>query len=109
MNFQCFKNSITKSLEAEERCGNSSLFIIIIQTEDFGGTDHSILKIIEGEDADVAWQVDLGPTEKMKTSPAIVDIDEDELEAHGELRDYADAIKKRIEKNKLIDCGEVVV
>lgn len=72
-----FKNSITKSLEAEERCGNSSLFIIIIQTEDFGGTDHSILKIIEGEDADVAWQVDLGPTEKMKTSPAIVDIDED--------------------------------
>ena len=72
-----FKNSITKSLEAEERCGNSSLFIIIIQTEDVGGTDHSILKIIEGEDADVAWQVDLGPTEKMKTSPAIVDIDED--------------------------------
>ena len=37
------------------------------------------------------------------------DIAEDELEAHGELRDYADAIKKRIEKNKLIDCGEVVV
>ena len=72
-----FKNSITKSLEAEERCGNSFLFIIIIQTEDFGGTDHSILKIIEGEDADVAWQVDLGPTEKIKTSPGIVDIDED--------------------------------
>ena len=39
----------------------------------------------------------------------IDDIDEDELEAHGELRDYADAIKKRIERNKLIDCGEVVV
>jgi hypothetical protein len=39
----------------------------------------------------------------------IDDIAEDELEAHGELRDYADAIKKRIEKNKLIDCGEVVV
>jgi len=39
----------------------------------------------------------------------IDDIDEEELEAHGELRDYADAIKKRIEKNKLIDCGEVVV
>ena len=39
----------------------------------------------------------------------IDDIAEDELEAHGELADYADAIKKRIEKNKLIDCGEVVV
>lgn len=39
----------------------------------------------------------------------IDDIDEEELEAHDELRDYADAIKKRIEKNKLIDCGEVVV
>ena len=37
------------------------------------------------------------------------DVDEDELEAHGELRNYADAIKKRIEKNKLIECGEVVV
>lgn len=39
----------------------------------------------------------------------IDDINEDELEAHGELRNYADAIKKRIEKNKLIECGEVVV
>jgi uncharacterized membrane protein len=72
------KNSITKSLEAAERCGDSSLFIIIIQTEEVAGSDHSILKIIEGEDSDVAWQVDLGPTEKIKTAPVIVDIDRDE-------------------------------
>ncbi len=71
------ENSITKSVEAEERCGKSSLFTILIQTEDNSGTDHSILKIIEGEDADVAWQVDLGPTKKIKTSPVIVDIDDD--------------------------------
>ncbi len=72
------ENSITKSVEAEERCGKSSLFTILIQTEDISGTDHSILKIIEGEDADVAWQVDLGPTKKIKTSPVIVDIDNDD-------------------------------
>jgi len=72
------RNSITKSFEAEERCGKSSLFVVLIQTEDVSGSSHSILKIIEGEDADIAWQVDLGPTEKIKTSPVIVDIDNDE-------------------------------
>jgi len=72
------RNSITKSFEAEERCGKSSLFVVLIQTEEVSGSSHSILKIIEGEDADIAWQVDLGPTKKIKTSPVIVDIDDDE-------------------------------
>ena len=44
---------------AEERCGNNSLFSIIIQTEDIQGGERSFLKIVEGEDADLAWRVDL--------------------------------------------------
>ena len=43
-----------------ERCGDS-LFIVLIQTEVVGGNDHSVVKIIEGEDADLAWEVDLEP------------------------------------------------
>jgi len=71
------QNSIIKDIEADERCGKSSLFIIIIQTEQISGDDHSFLRIIEGEDADLAWQVDLGATESVKASPVIVDIDDD--------------------------------
>ena len=62
---------------AEERCGGSSLFTVLVQSEDVAGSEHSILKLIEGEDAELAWQVDLGVTEKVKASPVVVDIDED--------------------------------
>jgi uncharacterized membrane protein len=72
-----FENSITKDVEASERCGEDSLFLIIIQTEVVSGSDHSFLRIIEGEDSDLAWQVDLGMTERIKTSPVIIDLDED--------------------------------
>ena len=44
---------------AAQRCGESSLFVVLIQTEDVSGSDHSILRLIEGEDSDLAWQVDL--------------------------------------------------
>ena len=62
---------------AEERCGGSSLFTVLVQSEDVAGSEHSILRLIEGEDAELAWQVDLGVTEKVKASPVVVDIDED--------------------------------
>ena len=41
------------------------------------GSDHSFLRIIEGEDADLAWQVDLGETDPIKATPVVVDIDDD--------------------------------
>ena len=62
---------------AEERCGGSSLFTVLVQTEDVAGSEHSMLKLVEGEDAELAWQVDLGVTEKVKASPVVIDIDED--------------------------------
>ena len=62
---------------AAERCGGDSLFTIIIQTVAVGGSDHSVMRIVEGEDADLAWEVDLGATEIVKASPVVVDLDDD--------------------------------
>ncbi|MBT6075308.1 MAG: hypothetical protein HOG58_01625 [Euryarchaeota archaeon] len=73
-------NSIITSEDSIERCGGDSLFTIIIQTEDIGGNLHSVLKIIEGEDADLAWQVDLGETDEIKAAPVIVDLNEDGIQ-----------------------------
>ena len=71
------KNSITTNEDSSERCGGNSLFTVIIQTEDVSGSSHSILRIIEGEDADLAWELDLGATDEIKASPVIVDLNDD--------------------------------
>ena len=71
------RGSIEIGPGADERCGGSSLFTVLVQTEDVSGSDHSMLRLVEGEDAELAWQVDLGVTEKVKASPVVVDIDED--------------------------------
>ena len=70
-------HSIEVGPGASQRCGERSLFTVLVQTDDVSGSDHSILRLIEGEDAELAWQVDLGETEKIKAAPLIVDIDED--------------------------------
>ena len=70
-------SSLESDVDSIERCGGNSLYTILIQTESVGGSDHSILRIIEGEDADLAWEVDLGSTEEVKAAPVIVDIDDD--------------------------------
>ena len=75
-----FSQQIVTDEAAMERCGGDSLFIVLIQTEVIGGNDHSVVKIIEGEDADLAWEVDLGATEIIKASPVIVDLDDDGMQ-----------------------------
>ena len=75
-----FSQQIVTDEAAMERCGGDSLFIVLIQTEVVGGNDHSVVKIIEGEDADLAWEVDLGATEIIKASPVIVDLDDDGMQ-----------------------------
>ncbi len=72
--------SIVTEDAAAERCGGDSLFTIIVQTVVVGGSDHSVLRIIEGEDADLAWEVDLGATEIVKASPVVVDLDDDGMQ-----------------------------
>ena len=69
--------SVDVGLGAEERCGSSSLFSVLVQRQDVSGSPHSMLRLIEGEDSELAWQVDLGATEVVKAAPVIVDIDED--------------------------------
>ena len=68
-----FAESLVVDPDASERCGGSSLFTVLVQTETSSGD--SYLRIIEGEDSDLAWEVNLGQTEKVKASPLIVDID----------------------------------
>ena len=70
-------NQISTESAAAERCGGSSLFTILIQTVNVGGNDHSFMRIIEGEDSSLVWEVDLGATEIVKASPLVVDLDED--------------------------------
>ena len=72
-----FSESINAPQGHFEECGGSSLFPVIVQTIDVGGTEKSMLRIIEGEDAVVAWEEDLGPTRPMKAGPIVVDVDED--------------------------------
>ena len=71
------KGQLTTEPDAEQRCGGSSLYTILIQTVSVSGSDHSFLRIIEGEDASLAWEVDLGATEIVKASPLVVDMDDD--------------------------------
>ena len=70
--------SIVFDSGAEDRCGKHSLFTVLIQTVDISGSSHSMLRIVEGEDADLAWQADLGVTETVKATPVIVDLNGDD-------------------------------
>ena len=72
-----FSDSIDSPEEYSESCGGGSLFPVIIQEQDVAGTPHSFLRIIEGEDANLAWTVDLGPTRPMKVGPIVSDMNED--------------------------------
>ena len=70
--------SVTKDEDASERCGGSSLFTILVQTDQ--NSDHTYLRIVEGEDADLVWEVDMGLTEYVKAAPVVVDVDGDGLQ-----------------------------
>ena len=70
-----FSSSLTTDPSSEERCGGDSLYTIIVQTDSASG--ESYMRIIEGEDSDLAWEVSLGVTEKVKASPVVVDLDDD--------------------------------
>ena len=50
----------------------------MIQTDE--NSDHTYLRIVEGEDADLAWEVDMGLTEYVKAAPVVVDIDDDGIQ-----------------------------
>ena len=70
--------SVTKDEGSFERCGGSSLYTILVQTDE--NSDHTYLRIVEGEDADLAWEVDMGLTEYVKAAPVVVDVDDDGIQ-----------------------------
>ena len=70
--------SVTKDEGSSERCGGSSLYTILVQTDE--NSDHTYLRIVEGEDADLAWEVDMGLTEYVKAAPVVVDVDDDGIQ-----------------------------
>ncbi len=70
------ENQINVEAGAEDRCAGDSLFAFIVQQD---SNDHSHLRIVEGEDAEIAWTVDLGETELVKSSPVLTDINQDGL------------------------------
>ena len=72
-----FENQIISTPESESRCGGESLFLVLIQTDNNGDSQ---AKIIEGEDAELVWEVDLGQIDLVKSSPVIVDIDDDGIQ-----------------------------
>ena len=69
-----FSTSITSPEGAKERCGENHLFAVLTHTENI---DERHLSIIEGNTAKVAWQVNLGSVDIIRSTPIIVDVDGD--------------------------------
>jgi uncharacterized membrane protein len=72
-----FSDNINVTGEASERCAGGRLMPVFIHQQDVGGSVHSIMKIVDGDDSRTAWQVDLGATDPVKTAPALVDVNDD--------------------------------
>ncbi|RZD42659.1 MAG: hypothetical protein CXT70_02505, partial [Methanobacteriota archaeon] len=72
-----FSNSITAPEAAKERCGQGDLFAVLILSESNGNGFDSKLTIISGDDAKTAWQVNLGETRTIRSTPVIFDVDDD--------------------------------
>jgi len=68
-----FSNSITSTNAARERCGEGELFAVIVSSD----TTSSKLSIVTGDDAKVAWEVDLGLTEDIRSTPMLFDVNND--------------------------------
>ena len=68
-----FSNSITSTNAARERCGDGELFAVIVSSD----TTSSKLSIVTGDDAKTAWEVDLGLTEDIRSTPMLLDVNSD--------------------------------
>ena len=75
-----FSASINAAEAAIERCGDGTLFPVMISSEVTDGNRESHLNIVSGNDAKIAWRVSLGTTEAIRSTPMIHDIDSDGLQ-----------------------------
>ena len=67
--------SITSPDGAKERCGENHLFAVMTHT---GPNDERYLAIVEGDTAKVAWEVNLGEAEYIRSTPVIIDVNGDD-------------------------------
>lgn len=68
-----FSSSITSPQGAKERCGQNSLFAVLSYSEN---TERK-LAIIDGNTAKIAWEVNLGNVDIVRSTPVIVDVNGD--------------------------------
>ena len=63
--------NIVRSDVATERCAEGDMFALVIESTD--GSDHT-MKLITGDEAKVAWEVNLGTSETIRSTPVVTDI-----------------------------------
>ncbi len=68
-----FSQSITAPNAALERCGQGQLFAVMAWND---GSE-SMLSILSGDDAKTAWEVSLGQTNEIRSTPIVHDINDD--------------------------------
>ncbi len=68
-----FSQSITSTSAAVERCGQGELFGVTVSKD---GAE-STLTVLSGDDAKTAWEVNLGQTNDIRSTPIVHDINDD--------------------------------
>ena len=66
--------NIERSAAAMERCAKGDMFALVIDSSD--GSEHT-MRLVTGDDAKIAWEVNLGASETMRATPVVADIDGD--------------------------------
>ena len=70
-----FSTNLETTPGSIERCTPLGLFAVVLH--DSTGTSTTKLSLIAGDDASIAWQVDLGSTKSARSTPVLADVDLD--------------------------------
>ena len=70
-----FSESLTTTPGATQRCAPFGLFAVVLHEST--STSSTKLSLFSGDDADLAWQVDLGDTKAARSTPVLADVDLD--------------------------------
>ena len=70
-----FSGNLDASQGAKDRCTPLGLFAVVLH--DSTESSSTKLSLIAGDDASIAWQVDLGSTKSARSTPVLADVDLD--------------------------------
>ena len=96
-----FSASITAPEAAKERCGEGDLFAVLVHND---GTN-TYLSLVSGDDAKLAWEVNIGETNDVRSTPAIVDVNQDGRQEIVLVYDTANALNIEVWSPEL-ECSE---